>query len=244
MSIINNITITAPIEGQTEGRKPLRTKIEEYLHRVGSVSDPKALSLLRQIVAFLIIQTLSEKATRVHDLTLNSILQGMQQTIGKLQKNDAKLKSYSNAARVVSESTMNRERLDVERKSQKTRMIREFTITISDEQKRIKLQNMIIKKIMNKMQREKKKIRNIVRLASDALRIQTKSAKIRNALQKKQKMLRRVIESITIRTRIFFVRVNDVRVNHIDVTNQTDAIAYLQAINVRLQSSLKIIRIA
>jgi hypothetical protein len=42
------------------------------------------------------------------------------------------------------------------------------------------------------------KIRNIIRLKNNALKIQTKLTKIKNALQKQSKMIRRIIILITI----------------------------------------------
>ena len=168
----------------------------------------------------------------------------MQQTIEKFQKSDAKSKNYSNIARVKDELTTNRERIEVNSKSKKSRMIREFMITIDDEEEKAELQKMFTKKIMNKMQSEKKEIRRIARLTSEALKIQTKSAKIKNVLQKKQKILRRVIEFVTIRARIFSVKINEIKIEHIDIINQTEVITYLQIINARSHSSLKIINIA
>jgi hypothetical protein len=84
---------------------------------------------------------------------------------------------------------------------------------------------MIIKNIMNKLQI--KKIRKITRLNNDDLKIQTKFEKIKNSLQKKSKIIRRIIESITICIRIYAMRINEVKVEHIDTNNQLDVIKYL-----------------
>jgi hypothetical protein len=51
-------------------------------------------------------------------------------------------------------------------------------------------------------------------------------------------MIRSIIVSITIHNQIYIVRVNEIKVEHIDEINQTSFIAYLQKINARLYSSL------
>jgi hypothetical protein len=83
-----------------------------------------------------------------------------------------------------------------------------------------------------------KKIQDITRLESDALKIQTKSTKIKNVLQKQSKMIRKIIVSITIHSRIYVVRVNEIKIEHIDEINQMSFITYLQKNNARLHSNL------
>jgi hypothetical protein len=51
-------------------------------------------------------------------------------------------------------------------------------------------------------------------------------------------MIRRIIVSITIHNRIYIVRVNKIRIEHIDENNQTSFITYLQKNNARLHSNL------
>ncbi len=89
---------------------------------------------------------------------------------------------------------------------------------------------------MKKMRIEK--IRDITRFENDKLKIQTKSTKIKNALQKQSKMIRRIIVSITIHNRIYVVRINEIRIVHIDEINQTNFITYLQKNNARLHLNL------
>jgi hypothetical protein len=120
--------------------------------------------------------------------------------------------------------------------SKTIKQIREFTINIVNDEEREKLKEVIIKDIMKKMRVER--VRDITRLESDALRIQTKSTKIKNALQKQSEMIRRIVVSITIHSRIYVVRVNEIRIEHIDENNQTNFIAYLQKNNARLHSNL------
>jgi hypothetical protein len=120
--------------------------------------------------------------------------------------------------------------------SRTIKQIREFTINIVNDEKRKKLKEVIIKDIMIKMRVEE--VRNITRLESDALRIQTKSTKIKNVLQKQSKIIRKIIVSITIHSRIYVMRVNEIRIEHIDENNQTSFIAYLQKNNARLHSNL------
>ncbi len=50
--------------------------------------------------------------------------------------------------------------------------------------------------------------------------------------------IRRIIESITIRIRIYAMRVNEVKVEHIDTNHQFDVIKYLQNVNASLHSNL------
>jgi hypothetical protein len=75
-------------------------------------------------------------------------------------------------------------------------------------------------------------------LNNDDLRIQTKFEKIKNSLQKKSKIIRRIIKSITIRIRIYAMQINEVKIEHIDTNNQFDVIKYLQNVNASLHSSL------
>jgi hypothetical protein len=78
---------------------------------------------------------------------------------------------------------------------------------------------------MNKLQI--KKIRRITRLNNDDLKIQTKFEKIKNFLQKRSEIIRRIIKSITIRIQIYAMQINEVKVEHIDTNNQFDIIEYL-----------------
>ncbi len=120
--------------------------------------------------------------------------------------------------------------------SKTIKQIKEFTINIINDEEKEKLKKMIIKDIMKKMR--VKRIRNIIRLESDALKIQTKSTKIKNVLQKQSEMIRRIIVSITIHNRIYVVRVSEIKIEHIDENNQTSFITYLQKNNARLHSNL------
>jgi hypothetical protein len=90
--------------------------------------------------------------------------------------------------------------------------------------------------MMNKLQI--KRIRSILRLNNDDLKIQTKFEKIKNSLQKKSKIIRRIIESITIRIQIYAMRINEIKIEYIDTNNQFDVIKYLQNVNASLHSSL------
>jgi molecular chaperone GrpE (heat shock protein) len=83
-----------------------------------------------------------------------------------------------------------------------------------------------------------KRIRKITQLNNDDLRIQTKFEKIKNFLQKKSEIIRRIIESITIHIQIYAMRINEVKVEHIDTNNQFDVIKYLQNVNASFHSSL------
>jgi hypothetical protein len=231
-------TTTAPLRGQNAERE-LRTKIEKYLHRVNIVENPKTLVLLRSTIALLDqARTTTTNSLIVNHSTLHSILQNMQTTIEQLQRNDSrfKSKSYTKILRIVFESIIKSAVADRSINLKTTKQAREFTILIVDDVEREILKIMIIKNIMNKLQM--KKIREIIRLNNDDLRIQTKSEKIKNSLQKKSEIIRRIVKSITIRTRIYAIRVNEVKVEHIDTNNQFDIIKYLQNVNASLHSSL------
>jgi hypothetical protein len=242
MNIIINITKTLFEESNVEKRS-LRTKIKKNLHRVKIVENSKTLKLLRQTIVLLTIdsssQTISNKDSNLYD-----ILQRMQTIIEQLQKRNenstSKSKNYTNVVRFVVESIAMSKRVEkrVEKffKSKTIKQIKEFTINIINDEEKKKLKEVIMKDIMKKMRVER--IRDIIRFENDALKIQTKSTKIKNALQKQSEMIRKIIVSITIHSRIYVVRVNEIRIEHIDENNQTNFITYLQNNNARLHLNL------
>ncbi len=237
---MNTITIitTAPPGGQN-AKKELRTKIEKYLHRVNIVEDSKTLALLRNTIALLDeARTTTTNSLIVNDSTLHSILQNMQTTIEQLQKNDSRFKSknYTKILRIVLESVIKSVVADKSINFKTTKQVRKFTIFIVDDVERKILKIMIIKNIMNKLQM--KKIRKIIRLNNDDLKIQTKFEKIKNFLQKKSEIIWRIIESITIRIRIYAMRINEIKVEYIDTNNQFDVIKYLHNVNANFHSNL------
>jgi hypothetical protein len=232
------ITTTASLRGQNAERE-LKTKIKKYLHRMSIVENSKTLALLRSTIALLNqARTTTTNSLIVNDSTLHSILQNMQTTIEQLQRNDSrfKSKSYTKILRIAFESITKSIVADRSINLKTTKQVRKFTILIVDDVEREILKIMIIKNIMNKLQM--KKIREIIRLNNDDLRIQTKFEKIKNSLQKKSEIIRRIIESITIRIRIYAIRINEVKVEHIDTNNQLDVIKYLQNVNASLHSNL------
>jgi vacuolar-type H+-ATPase subunit I/STV1 len=205
---------------------------------VNIVEDSKTLALLRNTIALLDqARTTTTNSLIVNDSTLHSILQSMQTTIEQLQRNDSRLKSksYTKILRIAFESIIKSIVVNKSINFKITKQVLEFTILIVDDVERKTLKIMIIKNIMNKLQM--KKIRKIIRLNNDDLKIQTKSEKIKNSLQKKSEIIRRIIESITIRTRIYAIRVNEVKVEHIDTNNQLDVIKYLQNVNASFHSN-------
>jgi hypothetical protein len=242
MNNIINITKVLLEESNVEKRS-LRTKIKKYLHRVKIVKNSKTLKLLRQTIVLLTIDS-SSKTINNKDSKLYDILQKMQTIIEQLQQRNenssSKSKNYTNVVKFVVESIAMSKRVEkrVEKffNSKTIKQIREFTINIVNDEKKKKLKEMIIKNIMKKMRVER--IRNIIRFENDALKIQTKSTKIKNVLQKQSKMIRKIIVSITIHCRIYVVRVNEIKIEHIDENNQTSFITYLQKNNARLHSSL------
>jgi hypothetical protein len=70
------------------------------------------------------------------------------------------------------------------------------------------------------------------------LKIQTKFEKIKNSLQKKSEIIRQIIELIMIRIRIYAMRINEVKIEHIDMNNQFNVIKYLSNVNASLHSNL------
>jgi hypothetical protein len=223
MNIIINITKIFFKEFNVEKRS-LKTKIKKYLHQVKIVKNSKTLKLLRQTIVLLTIdsslQTINNKDSKLYD-----ILQRMQTIIEQLQKRNenstSKLKNYTNVVRFVVESIAMSKRVEkrVEKffNSKTIKQIKEFTINIVNDEKKKKLKKMIIKNIIKKMRVEK--VRNIIRLENDALKIQMKSMKIKNALHKQSKMIRRIIVSITIHNWIYVVRINEIKIEHIDENN-------------------------
>jgi hypothetical protein len=223
----------------------LRTKIKKYLHRVNIVKNSKTLALLRNTIALLDeIRTTTTNSFIVNDSTLHSILQSMQTTIEQLQKNDFQFKSknYTKILRIVFEFVIKSVVANKSINFKTTKQVREFTILIDDDVERKILKIMIIKNIMNKLQI--KKIRKIIRLNNDDLRIQTKFEKIKKFLQTKLKIIRWIIELITIRIRIYAMRVNEVKIEHNDTNNQFDVIKYVQNVNASLHSNLIIKKIS
>jgi hypothetical protein len=213
------IIITISVKNQN-AKKELRTKIKKYLHRVKIVENSKTFALLRNTIVLLDqARITTTNSLIVNDSTLHDILRNMQTTIEQLQRNDSrfKSKSYTKTLRIVLESTIKSVVADKLINLKTTKQAREFTILIVDDVERKILRIMIIKNIMNKL--KMKKIRKIIRLNNDDLRIQTKFEKIKNSLQKKSEIIRRIIESITIRTRIYAMRVNEVKIEHIDMNN-------------------------
>ncbi len=232
------IIITISLRGQNAERE-LKTKIKKYLHRVSIVENSKTLALLRNTIALLDqVRTTTTNSLIVNDSTLHSILQNMQTTIEQLQRNDSRFKSknYTKILRIALESIIKSAVADKSINLKTTKQVREFTILIVDDVEREILKIMIIKNIMNKLQM--KKIRRITRLNNDDLRIQTKFEKIKNFLQKKSEIIRRIIESVTIRIRIYAIRINEVKVEHIDTNNQFDVIKYLQNVNASFHLNL------
>jgi hypothetical protein len=232
------IIITISLRNQNAKRE-LRTKIKKYLHRVNIVENSKTLALLRSTIVLLDqARTTSTNSLIVNDSTLHNILQSMQTTIEQLQRNDSRFKSknYAKILRIVLESIIKSIVANKSINLKTTKQVREFTILIVDDIERKILKIMIIKNIMNKLQM--KKIRKIIRLNNDDLRIQTKFEKIKNFLQKKSEIIRRIIESITIRIQIYAMRINEVKVEHINTNNQLDVIKYLQNVNASLYSNL------
>jgi hypothetical protein len=223
MNIIINITKILLEEFNVE-RRSLKTKIRKYLHRVKIVKDSKTLKLLRQTIVLLTIDSSSQTINN-RDSELYDILQKMQTIIEQLQKRNEnstlKSKNYTNVVRFVVESIAMSKRVEkrVEKflNSKTIKQIKKFTINIVNDEKRKKLKEVIIKDIMNKMRVEK--IRSITRLESDALKIQTKSTKIKNVLQKQSKIIRKIIVSIMIHSRIYVVRINEIKVEHINENN-------------------------
>jgi hypothetical protein len=57
-------------------------------------------------------------------------------------------------------------------------------------------------------------------------------------LQKKSEIIRRIIDSIMIRIRIYAIRINEIKIEHIDTNNQFDVIKYLQNVNASFHSNL------
>jgi hypothetical protein len=232
------IIITISLRNQNAERE-LRTKIKKYLHRVNIVENSKTFALLRNTIVLLDeARTITTNSLIVNDSTLHSILQNMQTTIEQLQRNDSRFKSknYTKILRIVLEFVIKSILANKSINLKTTKQARKFTILIVDNVERKILKIMIIKNIINKLQI--KKIRKIIRLNNDDLKIQTKFAKIKIFLSKKFEIIRRIIESIMTRIRIYAMRINEVKIEHIDTNNQFDVIKYLQNVNANLHSNL------
>jgi hypothetical protein len=184
------------------------------------VENSTTLALLRNTIAlFNEAWTTTTNLLIVNDSTLHRIFQSMQTTIEQLQKNDFRFKSknYTKTLRIVLEFVIKSFVANKSINLKTTKQAREFTILIVDDFERKILKIMIINNIMNKLQI--KRIRKIIRLNNDDLKIQTKFEKIKNSLQKKSEIIRPIIDSIAIRIRIYAMRINKIKVEHIDTNN-------------------------
>jgi hypothetical protein len=187
---------------------------------VNIVENSKTFALLRNRIAFFDeARTTTMNSLIVNDSTLHNILQNMQMMIEQLQKNDSRFKSknYTKILRIAFEFVIKSVVTNKSINLKTTKQAREFTILIVDNVERKILKIMIIKNIINKLQI--KKIRRIIRLNNDDLKIQTKFEKIKNSLSKKSEIIRRIIESITIHIRIYAMRINEIKIEHIDTNN-------------------------
>jgi hypothetical protein len=131
------IIVTVSLRDQNAKRE-LRTKIEEYLHRMNIVEDSKTLALLRSTIALLDeTRTTTTNSLIVNDSTLHSILQSMQTTIEQLQKNDSRFKSknYTKILRIVLEFVIKSTVANKSISFKTTKQAREFTILIDDDVK-------------------------------------------------------------------------------------------------------------
>jgi hypothetical protein len=239
----NAINILNASISDAENERAVRDKIVNYLHQVNIVNDLIALSLLQQTIDALqkrVEQSFSSAIAR--NFELNLILQQMQVSIVKLEAKT----NYFDAIRKKIESismTMKRIAKDSDSISSRNRQTKEFRIRIINVMKNKILQVLLIKDIMIKFQNEMKNIRNIIRLVDDSIRIQSKSKTTRKFFQKRFEIIKRLIDSITIRNRIYFVRANEIKMNHINMNNQTQIIAYLRKTNARLHVELNIKKI-
>jgi hypothetical protein len=114
-----------------------------------------------------------------------------------------------------------------------------FIINESEKQKFKKMSN---ENLLIVMQKIVKKIKNVTRFWSDDFKIQIKSIAIKTILQTNHDWTRTVKESITMRNRIFIVRVHEIRMNHINQDDQDAFIAYIQKSNARLHFDLRIVK--
>jgi hypothetical protein len=204
------------------------------------VSDSIALTLLQQTANALQKRVdTSSLSIIARNSKLNDILQHMQTSIVKLETKS----SYSNAIRKKIKRTSFAMKIiskDAISSSERNRQIREFIVNVTDVVKKKIMKIMFTKNIMIKLQKDKKNIGNVIRLVNDFIKIQAEFEKIKKILQKKTEVIKRLVSSISIRARIYVVRVNDIKVDHINANNQKQTIAYLQQINTRLHSELVI----
>jgi hypothetical protein len=244
---MNNIkNILNALVNDVENERIMTNRTIKYLHRVKIVRESIALTLLRQTADALqerVDSILNILSIIARDSKLNIILQHMQTSIAKLESKS----SYFDAIRKKVESTsLTRKKITKKMisSSDRKKQIREFIVNVINVMKQKIMKIMFTKNIMIKLQNEKKSIREIIKLINKSIRIQTEFEKIRKILQEKTEIIKRLVVSITIQIRIYLVRINEIKIDHINVINQTNAISYLQAANFRLHSSLRIIKIA
>ena len=240
-------------------RDSLQTSIESYLNRVGKVGDPDALRLLLEARnAFQTQQLIEDDEPSNEQGDVSSTLREIKQSLERIEKGKhiAKIpKSYAGAAaegarkesdrRATSTTAGRPNRPDLtQRAVNEATQARVFTVTISVEEEKDKLRRLSTKELVETLQRNAPGIHGVTRLASGDIRIHTESVEAKKTLSESSEFLTGMAASAMVQRRTYIVQASDVKVEHVQTSDQDRAIQYLHTVNARLHPNLKIVKIS
>ena len=259
LATMNENLVPRSAQCESEHRKAkesLVIKIKEYLDRVGNVGDPVALQILQE--SKIVLEAQNQLDKKSHDTThvvsaLNDIKSTLQRVESRKEISTARNYAAVAAAGHLNEggsvpvrSTLNNVKTQ-KAKEQTPSMIkraRELTIRVTKSEDRERIKQTSTKDLVEALQKRNAGIIGVSRLNSGDIRIHTETAAIKKSLYDNTGWVREVAASAAVQRRTFAIQVRGVRMQHIDVTNQTRAIEYLHAVNARLHAGLKIVKVA
>ena len=110
-------------------------------------------------------------------------------------------------------------RITLKEALRKNRRARELMIKIIDDNNKKKLERIIIKNLAKILRVKCDVVTSINRLQSDDIRVFTRSQKTKEILQKNIEWITIIIDSVSIKNRIFEMLIHDVRVKVINMIN-------------------------
>ena len=229
----------------------LLERIGVYLDSGGGVLGVEVLQLLRDVDAFLRRET---KEPLSVPGGLQDTLQKINDRLEKIERKRAQVQqaqqvdTYAKAAergRHGAPTTVNGfhpPRGDEEIKE--ARRAKEVTVRIEDPEETEKIRQKSIKDILQKAQEAGAPITGARRLPNGNVRSTTKSQRIRNTLQEKQKWTKVVAASAKIQKQTYTVIVHAMKVRQIDAANQKLIISQISKANEYFHRGLEIVRVA
>ena len=259
MDLDPRATQDAHWKGQTQLLAGLRGKIKGYLSRVSFVGDPAALELLKETMELLEAQMHIDD-NRAKAPNLEDTFKDIQLSLARIERKElATPVSKNYAAAAVMQNTAakipepmagpltQKEPKPKQVKAptpKETRRAKEITVHIGNEADKEKIKMLSTKDLVEALQAETKGIRGVSRLISGDTKIHAESLEAKKALQRQTEWTRKMAESAAVHVRTFSVRANGVKVENINIANQSRAIEQLQAANAYLHPGLKITKLA